>query len=114
VLGLAGNAWLPFLKQLRRPEGHAPKQIANHQFYMQHPDFRQKVLDKYAADYADTPKNKCLMVQCEITQTLLEAEGEEVKALIRKEAEAEHAALLEAHNSELEGLPSVNEVDCER
>jgi hypothetical protein len=102
---------MPFLKQLRRPEGPALKRIAGHQFYLQHPDFKQKVLDEYNANHAGTPKNKRLMVQCQIARALLEEESEEVKTRIRQEAAAEHEALLDAHNNDLMGLPSVDEED---
>jgi hypothetical protein len=102
------------LKQLRRPEGPPLKRISDHQFYMQHPDFRQKIMEVYTTQHADTPKNQRLTVQCQIARTLLEEEGEDVKTRIREEATAEHRALLEQHNNEAEGLPSVDEEERER
>jgi hypothetical protein len=44
---------------------------------------------------------------------LFKDESEEVKCRIRAEATAEHVALMEAHNSAVEGLPSINEEEQE-
>lgn len=71
-------------------------------------------MEVYTTQHADTPKNQRLTVQCQIARTLLEEEGEDVKTRIREEATAEHRALLEQHNNEAEGLPSVDEEERER
>ncbi|KAJ7728398.1 hypothetical protein B0H14DRAFT_3899587 [Mycena olivaceomarginata] len=75
------NPWPKLLKNLRVPNGPAPKRITDHQFYMHHRDFRAKIASEYAE------KN------FEYTQ---ERESDEVKARIRAEATAEHEQLLEA------------------
>ncbi|KAJ7748152.1 hypothetical protein B0H14DRAFT_3604399 [Mycena olivaceomarginata] len=98
-VGLAGNLWIPFLKQLRQPTGPAPKRTSDNQFYM--------------ADHADTAKKDHLNVQCQITLTLFKDESEEVKHWIWAEATAEHVALMEAHNSAVKGLPSINKEEQE-
>jgi hypothetical protein len=100
---------MSFLKQLRVPEGPPPKRIADHQFYMQHPDFKQKVLEEYATNYAETPRNQRLAVKCKIAHTLLENESEEVKCRIKQEAAEEHEALAEAYTNRTEALPSADE-----
>jgi hypothetical protein len=93
--------------------GPAPKRIVDYQFYMQHPDFKEKVAQEYSENHLGTPKKDRLKVKCEIARTLLEAESEEVKARIRAEAVAEHEALLEAHNKAFEGTPPATEEERE-
>ncbi|KAF8202092.1 hypothetical protein K438DRAFT_1965540 [Mycena galopus ATCC 62051] len=76
---------------------------------MQHADFKDKVAEEFTANHSDTPKAHHLAVQCEIALKLLEAESQEVKTRIKKEAKADHQALLETHQSAVDGLPSVTE-----
>jgi hypothetical protein len=109
--GLAGNPWNTLLKSLRLPEGPPPKQISDYQFYLQHPDFKDKIADEYAANHADTPNEQRLKTKCAIARKFLEEEPQEVKTRIREEAAAEHAMLMEKHKNGMEGLPSVNEED---
>ncbi|KAJ7788216.1 hypothetical protein B0H14DRAFT_3504463 [Mycena olivaceomarginata] len=113
AMGLSGNPWSSFMKQMTRPEGPAPKRIVDYQFYMQHPDFKEKVAQEYSENHSGTPKKDRLKVKCEIARTLLEAESEEVKARICAEAVAEHEALLEAHNKVFEGTPPATEEERE-
>jgi hypothetical protein len=80
---------------------------------MVHPEFAHKVMAVYKADHADTAKKDRLSVQCQIALNLFKDESEEVKCRIRAEATAEHVALMEAHNSAVEGLPSINEEEQE-
>ncbi|KAF8134662.1 hypothetical protein K438DRAFT_1997700 [Mycena galopus ATCC 62051] len=112
-MGLTGNPWTLFLKDLRRPEGPAPKHLVGHQFYMQHPDFKEKVHQEYAAKYPDTPKAQQLNVKCKVAQTLWDAESEDVKSRLLAEAKESHAALLDAYNNSMEGLPSIDEEERE-
>ncbi|KAJ7816279.1 hypothetical protein B0H14DRAFT_3877895, partial [Mycena olivaceomarginata] len=107
-MGLA-NSWPKLLKNLRVPNGPAPKRIADHQFYMHHPDFRAKITSEYAEIFSNTPKSECLKVRCQIARDFFDQESDEVKAHIRAEATAEHEQLLEVHNSAAEGFPSINE-----
>jgi hypothetical protein len=76
---------------------------------MVQPEFSAKVMAMYKEDHTDTAKKDRLNVQCQIARTLLKGETEEVKHWIRAEATAEHEALMEAHNSAVEGLPSTDE-----
>jgi hypothetical protein len=108
-MGLTGNPWIPFLKNLRVPDHNPPKQPGDHQFYMAHEDYKQKVLDEYVANHGGTPANKLLKVQCQIAQTLLDGESEEVKERIKTEGTAHHERLLAAHNNAAEGLPPTTE-----
>jgi hypothetical protein len=76
---------------------------------MAHEDYKQKVLDEYAANYGGTPSSQRLKIQCEIAKTLLSEESEEVKEQIRVEGTAQHERLLAAHNAAAEGLPPTTE-----
>jgi hypothetical protein len=58
-------------------------------------------------------KKDRLNVQCQITLTLFKDESEEVKHRIRAEVTVEHVALMEAHNSAVKGLPSINKEEQE-
>lgn len=107
-MGLA-DPWQGFFKQLRRPEGPAPKRLADYQFYMQHPDFKDGVMEEFKAKHAGTPKKERLKVQCEIARTMLEAEPEEVKTRVREEATSEYKALLEVYNNAADCLPPMSE-----
>ncbi|KAJ7889379.1 hypothetical protein B0H14DRAFT_2561878 [Mycena olivaceomarginata] len=108
ALGLA-DPWQGFFKHLCRPEDPAPKRLADFQFYMQHPDFKNGVMEDFKAQHGDTPKKERLKVQCEIARARLETEPEEVKTRIRGEATAEYEALLAAHQSAKDCLPPMSE-----
>lgn len=113
-MGLTANPWTAFLKNLRVPDrSNAPKRPGDHQFYMAHEDYKQKVLDEYAANYGGTPGSQRLKVQCEIAKTLLSEESEEVKERIRMEGTAQHERLVAAHNNAAEGLPPTTEEECQ-
>jgi hypothetical protein len=108
AIGLKANPWIAFLKELRRPlEVTAPKCISDHQYYMQHPSFSNKVQATYQAIHEKTPipKNERLNID------LLKLETKEVQAHIHAEATREHRTLLEAYNGVEEGLPSADESD---
>lgn len=113
AIGLAGNPWSPFLKQLCRPTGPAPKRSTDFQFYMTHKDYCGKVANVFAEKHPNTPKDQRLAVMCKVSQELLAGETEEVKARLLEEAKAEHEELLEAHRLGQEGLSSPSEQERE-
>ncbi|KAJ7354141.1 hypothetical protein DFH08DRAFT_955553 [Mycena albidolilacea] len=114
-LGLAGNPWAGFLNTLCRLEGAAPKHTADHQFYMRHDDFSEKVMEEFNENFAaTTTKANWVAVLCKIAQKLFNAESEEVKTRIRAEATTEHEALLEEYNNAGDGvLPPASEEERE-
>jgi hypothetical protein len=113
AMGLAGNLWSPFLKQLCHPTGPAPKHSTNFQFYMTHKYYCSKVANVFAEKHPNMPKDQCLTVMCKISQDLLAGKTKEVKARLLEEAKAEHEELLEAHRLGQEGLSSPSEQECE-
>jgi hypothetical protein len=48
---MKGNIFSPWLVTLRKPVGLASKAIPIHQFYMSHPQYREKVTEEYRARY---------------------------------------------------------------
>jgi hypothetical protein len=104
-----------FLKNLRQPESAAPKRTADHQFYMYHTEFSEKVMEDFNANFAaTTTKANRVAVLCGIAQKLLNAESDEVKERIHAEATVEHEALLEGYNNVVDGIaPSASEEERE-
>jgi hypothetical protein len=45
------NIFGPFLASLRKPLGPVPKAISDHQFYMRHPQYKDKVAKEYEAQH---------------------------------------------------------------
>ncbi|KAF8171736.1 hypothetical protein K438DRAFT_1773036 [Mycena galopus ATCC 62051] len=107
AMGMTSNVYLPFLAQLRRPEGKPPKRLPDFQFYMQHADFKDAVNNAFEAGSADVPKNKKLAYRCDLARSMLAAEPDEVRARIRKEAEEEHAEDLAGWEEADEGFPAM-------
>jgi hypothetical protein len=78
---------------------------------MQHADFKDKVEEKFKEEYWDIPRGEALAARCKIAREMFEAESEDVKERIRKEAVEEHEEELERWKDADEGLPSVEEED---
>jgi hypothetical protein len=103
------------MKNLRQPESAAPKCTADHQFYMRHTEFSEKVMEDFNANFAATmTKANWVAILCGIAQRLLNAKSDEVKERIHVEATAEHEALLEGYNNAVDGVaPSASEEERE-
>ncbi|KAJ7201971.1 hypothetical protein B0H12DRAFT_1244105 [Mycena haematopus] len=111
--GMKDNPWAPWLTRFRAPAGPAPKKLADYQFYMQHNDFKSKVAEEFKLRSSGIPAAEHLKLRAHIAKEFFLAEEEEVRTKMRQEAEAEHEALLKAHQDGLEGLPAVEEEDMD-
>ncbi|KAJ6584554.1 hypothetical protein B0H19DRAFT_1249515 [Mycena capillaripes] len=110
--GLAGNPFASMLTQLRRPTMSAPRRLTNYQFYMQHPDYKEKVQSEFLVlGYDKKPVSLHLNFRCKVAQNLLASESEKVKEDMKKGAAAEYKTLLVEHEEATEGSPSPREED---
>jgi hypothetical protein len=108
------NPWTDWLKRLRAPTAAAPRKLADYQYYMQHPDYKDQISAIFEErKVAVTDKKKHISLQVEIACEMFAAEPEEVHQRIAKGATAEHAALLAKHKNTLEGLPVLDEAGTE-
>jgi hypothetical protein len=109
AVGLAGNPFSQWLSRLRAPDGPPPKRLHDYQFYMQHPDYKPKVIDQFLERHPDAPCREHLKLKCDIARELLESEDQAVKDMIHTQARAEHEQNVEDHKDALEGLPALDE-----
>ncbi|KAJ7048115.1 hypothetical protein C8F01DRAFT_1290241 [Mycena amicta] len=101
------NPFKSWLKQLRTPAGNAPRRLTEHQFYMSHPDFKDKVNDRFVElGHHRVESRKKITLRCAVAVELLEKEDDAVKERIRQEVEAEHQATTEAFENAKVGGPS--------
>jgi hypothetical protein len=108
-MGIQGNPYFDFLSRLCRDEEEsAPRCPNDFQFYMRHDNYREAVNTRYSEEYPDEPKARQLTTRCKVAAQMLAEESEEVRALIKRECDAAHAADLERHKDDGEGLPSVD------
>ncbi|KAJ7055432.1 hypothetical protein C8F01DRAFT_1211630 [Mycena amicta] len=92
---------------LRTPAGNAPRRLTEHQFYMSHPDFKDKVNDRFVElGHHRVESRKKIALRCAVAVELLEKEDDAVKERIRQEVEAEHQATTEAFENAKVGGPS--------
>lgn len=80
---------------------------------MQHPEFKEKVDQAFAAEHPKPSKKERLSLHCAVAAKLLEAEDNATKTRMKKESEAEHELLMEEHKAALQGVPSANGEDQE-
>ncbi|KAJ7915946.1 hypothetical protein B0H13DRAFT_2323814 [Mycena leptocephala] len=113
ALGLTKNPWTPWLARLRRPDDKSPKRITDHQFYMQHDDFKGAVTTTFNERHWDVPRSERLARRCDVARELFEAEPDEVKKRIREEAMLEHEGEVRRWHDAVEGLPSMEVEDQE-
>jgi N-formylglutamate amidohydrolase len=79
---------------------------------MQHTAYKDKVQDEFVARrYKGRPANNHLQLRCKVAQDLLAEESQEVKDQIKAEAAEEYRDLLEEHEDDMEGTPSLKEED---
>jgi hypothetical protein len=110
---LTKNPWTPWLARLRRPDDKSPKRITDYQFYMQHPDFKERVATTFHDKHWDAPRAERLARRCEVAREMFQAELEEVKTRIREEAKEEHEGEVRRWQDAIDGLPSMDPVDQE-
>lgn len=106
-MGLTRNPFTTWLAQLRRPSQKSPKRITDYQFYMQHDEFKDAVNAKFEEHHWDAKREDVLSLRCAVARELFNAEPEEIKVRIRKEAVAEHEGELQRWLDANEGLPAV-------
>lgn len=108
-----GNPFLPWLAQLRKPAGPAPKRIADHQFYMHHADFADKVTEEFNRTWPAEEKDEAysLAHRNKVAIKLLEQEPPSVRARLEVEITEEYEKQKAAHKAATSGLPSVDPAD---
>jgi hypothetical protein len=74
---------------------------------MQHDDFKNAVNERFEYESWAVPRAEHLAKRCAIARELYQAEPEEVKTRIRKEAQEEQDKVLKSWNDADEGLPSL-------
>jgi hypothetical protein len=102
---MKSNVFAPWLANLRKPVGPAPKALPDHQFYMRHPQHKEKVAEEYRIQY---PQNctDAIKERNRIAAELLKKEPEEVREALKREAAEELTVAKEKHEEAKRGLPS--------
>jgi hypothetical protein len=111
--GLKENPWAGWLTRFRTPNGLPLKKLADYQYYMQHHDFKSKVVDVFKERSVGVRAAEHLKLRAQIAKELLLAEPQEVQTMMKAEAEEEHAAQLRKREDAMEGLPAFEEEDLE-
>ena len=101
------NIFGPWLANLRKPLGPAPKAIPDHQFYMKHPQYKEKVAEVYrlrhpggsAGDNAINERNK-------IAIEPLQNEPKDVQEALKSKAAEELKVAKSRHEEAKRGLLS--------
>src|ERR1700761_6004643 len=100
------------LKQLRAPQGPAPRRIPIHQFYMAQEEFAPNIAAEFKRlGYEDKPMADHINLRNIIAKEMLKDELEEVQMRMKREVEEEYVEATERHQAGLEGLPSPDEAD---
>ncbi|KAJ6589187.1 hypothetical protein B0H19DRAFT_1248751 [Mycena capillaripes] len=86
---LTANPWTSWLTQLHKPNAPPPRKLPDFQFYMQHEDQKQKVMDAFQLKYRQPPPSEVLKLCAEVARKLWEVESDKVKKKIREEAAAD-------------------------
>ena len=112
---MKSNVFAPWLGNLQRPPGCLPKSKSEHQFYMGHHLYKEKVTWEYKKQYPlGTLVYDSLQVQCWIASDLLKEEPVEVREALRNEAVEELKVARERYNELKKGLPSDVPEDVEK
>lgn len=105
-----GNPYFEHLKRMRRGDDKkpAPRKPTDYQFYMHHPDHKEKVADRFASEHGqDLPRDQQLSLRCRLAGELLQDEPEEVRDKLKVEREEMHKFALAGWKEAEEGMPSV-------
>jgi hypothetical protein len=79
---------------------------------MQHPDFKGRVQDEFAArGYASRDVKSHISLRCKVAQDLLAEETQDIKNIVKEGANEEYKQLLAEHKEAMEGTPSVRVED---
>jgi hypothetical protein len=101
------NVFGPWLVSLRKPLGPAPKAISDHQFYMRHPQYKEKVAKEYEALHPDgCAGDNAIKERNKIAARLLQNEPKEVHEALKREAAEELKAAKLRHAEAMKGRPS--------
>jgi hypothetical protein len=101
------NIFGPWLANLRKPLGPLPKAIPDHQFYMRHPQHKEKVAKEFLVRYPQGPVgDNALKERNRVAAELLLGEPAEVREAMKKEAAKQLIAAREKHEDARRGLPS--------
>ncbi|KAJ7106176.1 hypothetical protein C8R44DRAFT_886068 [Mycena epipterygia] len=108
-IGIQGNPYFGFLAQMRkRSDEPPPKRVSDYQYYLQHPDFKEKVAAQFAIASDSEPKSKHLAIRCRVARELLAEESEEVRQQLKEEAKEVHEQEMAEYEEEDQGLLSVD------
>ncbi|KAJ6630398.1 hypothetical protein B0H10DRAFT_1939157 [Mycena sp. CBHHK59/15] len=108
-MGIHLNPFFDYLARMRRQNNSpCPKCLPDHQFYLQHDDFKEEVARQFQKEYGHEPRSKHISLRCQLAQKLLKKESDDVKQRIKEENDAVHEAEVEEWEEEEEGLPSLN------
>jgi hypothetical protein len=101
------NVFGPWLANLRKPVGPMPKGVNLNQFYMRHPQFKEKVTAEYNARYPRGPVgDTAIKERNRIAAEMLQKEPDEVREALKKEAADELKVAKERYEEARRGLPS--------
>ena len=104
------NLFGPWLTSLRKLLGPSPKAIPIHQFYMRHPQYKEKVAAEFQAQYPNSdncsPNHNALKERNRIAAELLQKESDEVQETLKREAQEELETAKARHEEARTGLPS--------
>lgn len=103
------NPWSPWLTRFRTPKAPPPKRLADFQYYMQHTDFKAKVVSLVDARRAGVNAKELLKLRSVVARELLAGESDTTRARIKGEADSEHAVLMAKEENAMEGLPALDE-----
>jgi hypothetical protein len=78
--------------------GTPPRAITPFKFYQSHPEFKPRIDEVYTERYGNEKARFRLSEHTSIAKELFDAESDEVKARIMKEAEEEHSANMNRYN----------------
>ncbi|KAJ7732734.1 hypothetical protein DFH07DRAFT_780844 [Mycena maculata] len=107
-MGIHGNPYFEYLAKMWNDEG-APRKPTEYHFYMNHPEFKERVRaagDEAAAKEEDLKKR--IAARGKIARKMLAAEPPDVQKRLLDERDAAHRAAMEEYEASDPGLPSVD------
>ncbi|KAJ7204808.1 hypothetical protein GGX14DRAFT_398144 [Mycena pura] len=108
-MGMYGNPYFTWLSRLRRHEDEPPpKRPLDFQFYMRHPDYKEKVAERFQELYSDEPRAAHIALRCQVARELPAEESDEVRAQLKQECDDAHAEEMAVYEEGGDALPSVD------
>jgi hypothetical protein len=100
------NVFSPWLANLQKRVGPAPKAVPAHQVYMGHPLYKDKVTEEYWRRFPSGAQGDSIKERNKIALELFEMESDEIQEAIKGEAAEELSTARERHQRAKRGLPS--------